>query len=85
MIRLGAPIREETQMNIRYHVELNEAERSELNSLISGGKHPARMLKRAQILLAVDAGLSDGEIAAAVAGVVRPCTAPSVASSKVTS
>ena len=54
-------------MNIRYHVELNEAERSELNSLISGGKHPARMLKRAQILLAVDAGLSDGEIAAAVA------------------
>ena len=67
MIRLGAPIREETQMNIRYHVELNEAERSELNSLISGGKHPARMLKRAQILLAVDAGLSDGEIAAAVA------------------
>src|SRR6516165_1954486 len=54
-------------MNIRYYVELNEAERSELNSLISGGKHPARMLKRAQILLAVDAGLSDGEIAAAVA------------------
>ena len=54
-------------MNIRYHVELNEAERSEFNSLISGGKHPARMLKRAQILLAVDAGLSDGEIAAAVA------------------
>ena len=54
-------------MNIRYHVELNEAERSELNSLISGGKHPARMVKRAQILLAVDAGLSDGEIAAAVA------------------
>ena len=67
MIRLGAPIRQETQMNIRYHVELNEAERSELNSLISGGKHPARMVKRAQILLAVDAGLSDGEIAAAVA------------------
>ena len=54
-------------MNIRYHVELNEAERSELNSLISGGRHPARMLKRAQILLAIDAGLSDGEIAAAVA------------------
>jgi transposase len=54
-------------MNIRYHVELNEAERGELNSLISGGMHPARMVKRAQILLAVDAGLSDGEIAAAVA------------------
>ena len=38
VIRLGVPIREETPMNIRYHVELNEAERSELNSLISGGK-----------------------------------------------
>ncbi len=54
-------------MNIRYHVELSEAERSELCGLISGGKHSARKLKRAQILLAADAGLSDGEIAAAVA------------------
>jgi transposase len=54
-------------MNIRYHVQLNEAERGELAALISGGKHPARKLKRAQILLAADSGLSDDDIAAAVA------------------
>jgi len=50
-------------MNIRYHVELSQSERSELTSLLSGGKHPARKLKRAQILLAADAGARDDEIA----------------------
>ena len=54
-------------MNIRYHVELSDAERGELNALISGGKHSARKLKRAQILLAADAGMGDDEIAGAVA------------------
>jgi transposase len=53
-------------MNIRYHVQLSEAERSELTALVSGGKHSARKLKRAQILLAADGGLGDEEIAAAV-------------------
>ena len=53
-------------MNIRYRVELNQSERSELTTLLSGGKHPARKLKRAQILLAADAGASDEEIAARV-------------------
>jgi len=53
-------------MNIRYHVELNQAERGELAAMVSGGKHSARRLKRAQILLAAHTGLSDGEIAAAV-------------------
>ena len=43
-------------MNIRYRVELSEVERSELVALLSGGKHAARKLKRAQILLAADAG-----------------------------
>jgi transposase len=66
-IRLGSSIREEAEMNIRYHVELSGAERGELNALISGGKHPVRKLKRAQILLAADAGVGDDEIAAAVA------------------
>jgi transposase len=50
-------------MNIRYRVELSEAERSELGTLLSGGKHAARKLKRAQILLAADAGRGDEEIA----------------------
>ena len=53
-------------MNIRYRVELSEAERLELGALLSGGKHAARKLKRAQILLAADAGASDETIASAV-------------------
>jgi transposase len=50
-------------MNIRYHVELSQAERNELTALLSGGKHPARKLKRAQILLAADACTADEDIA----------------------
>jgi transposase len=53
-------------MNVRYLVELSQAERSELKALLSGGKHSARKLKRAQILLAADAGASDEGIAASV-------------------
>ena len=54
-------------MNIRYHVELTQAERCELTALVSGGQRPVRKLKRAQILLAAEAGLSDEAIAAGVA------------------
>jgi transposase len=54
-------------MNIRYRIELSQAERAELNTILSGGKHAARKLKRAQILLAADAGASDEEIARVVA------------------
>jgi hypothetical protein len=53
-------------MNIRYRVDLNEAERNELSALLSGGKHAARKLRRAQILLAADAGASDETIASPV-------------------
>lgn len=53
-------------MNIRYRVELSEAERGELKGLLSGGKQAARKLKRAQILMAADAGADDEEIARAV-------------------
>ena len=67
LIRLGLAIREETRINIRYHVELSEAERCELTALVGSGKHYARKIKRAQILLAADSGLSDEDIAAAVA------------------
>ena len=52
-------------MNIRYVVELTQDERDALKAMLSGGKHPARKLKRAQILLAADAALGDGAIAAA--------------------
>src|SRR5436309_11366837 len=54
-------------MNVRYRVELSQAERDELTAMLSKGKQAARKLKRAQILLAADAGSSDEEIARAVA------------------
>jgi transposase len=53
-------------MNVRYRVELSQTERDELKALLSGGKHAARKLKRAQILLAADAGASDDDIATSV-------------------
>jgi transposase len=49
-------------MNVRYRVELSQAERAELGALLNGGRQSARRLKRAQILLAADAGLGDEEI-----------------------
>ena len=53
----------EARMNVRYRVELSQTERAELTALVSGGKHAARKLKRAQILLAADAGAGEEEIA----------------------
>ncbi len=53
-------------MNVRYRVELSEAERVGLRGLIAGGKVAVRRVKQAQILLAADAGRTDEEIAAAV-------------------
>ena len=55
-------------MNVRYWVELNQSERDQLTVLLSGGKQAARKLKRAQILLAADAGASDAEIASVGVG-----------------
>jgi transposase len=54
---------EEARMNVRYRVELSQTERAALTAFLSGGKHAARKLKRAQILLAADAGTGDEEIA----------------------
>jgi transposase len=53
-------------MNVRYRVELSQAERDELTALLSGGKHAVRELKRAQILLAAATGAGDEEIARSV-------------------
>src|SRR5947209_5116705 len=53
-------------MNVRYRVELSQIERDELTAMLGGGKHAARKLKRAQILLAADAGSCDAEIARSV-------------------
>jgi transposase len=54
-------------MNVRYRVELSQAERDKLTEMLSGGKHAARKLKRAQILLAADTGINDASIAGSVA------------------
>jgi transposase len=50
-------------MTIRYRVDLSDAERAELQTLVHGGRHAARTLKRAQILLAAEAGVPDEIIA----------------------
>src|SRR3979409_2567983 len=53
-------------MNIRYRVTLTQYERANFGALRCGGKQAARKLKRAQILLAADAGVSDQDIAASI-------------------
>src|SRR5262245_38187843 len=53
-------------MAVRYVVELSEEERNTLQRLIAGGKRSARIVRRGQILLGVNAGQSDEAIAAAV-------------------
>jgi transposase len=53
-------------MNIGYRVELSQDERDQLTALLSEGEHAARTIKRAQILLAADAGVGDDAIAASV-------------------
>jgi transposase len=53
-------------MNIRYRVDLSDIERTQLSALLNGGKHASRRIKRAQILLAADAGVSDDVIASSL-------------------
>jgi hypothetical protein len=62
----SVPQDKEARMNVRYRVTLTQYERSELRALLNGGTSPARKLKRAQILLAADAGVSDEDIALSV-------------------
>jgi transposase len=54
-------------MNIRYRVTLSSEERAQLQGLVSGGKSRVRRIKRAQILLAAEAGATDDAIASTVA------------------
>ena len=50
-------------MNVRYRVTLTEEERAVLAALVQGGKGRCARIKRAQILLAADAGSTDEAIA----------------------
>ena len=58
--------------NKKYIVDLTEMERTELLALTTKGTVRARKMKRAQILLKADAGLTDADIMAAL-DVSRPC------------
>ena len=69
-------------MNVRYRVELSQIERDELTAMLGGGKHAARKLKRAQILLAADAGSCDAEIVRTVRVSLSTSAGPSAASWK---
>ncbi len=69
-------------MNIRYRVELNEAERTQLAALLNGGKHPARKLKRAQILMAADACSATALMAGRVASSKNAPETPGVVAAK---
>ena len=53
-------------MPTKWIVDLAEEEEQHLKTLIRGGKPGARKVKRAQILLGANGGLSDGAIVAAV-------------------
>jgi putative transposase len=50
----------------KYHVELSLADRVQLEQMLRRGKHSARRLTRARILLKAADGLRDDEIAEAV-------------------
>lgn len=53
-------------MNVRYRVTLTEQERSQLQALVARGRPSVREVKRAQILLAAEAGSNEEEIARTV-------------------
>jgi transposase len=50
-------------MNVRYRITLTAEERSDLRTVVQAGKGAVRRLKRAQILLAAEAGSTDETIA----------------------
>ncbi len=51
-------------MNQKHHLELSEAERSSLTSLIAGGQLTAKVFRRATALLELSRGKSLAEVAA---------------------
>lgn len=50
----------------RYTIQLTTEERGQLNRLVRGGKHAARIVTRARILIKIDAGWTVPQIAAAL-------------------
>ena len=50
----------------RYSIQLTEEERDQLNRLVRGGKHAARIITRARILIKIDEGWTVPQIASAL-------------------
>lgn len=50
----------------KYIVDLNDAEREELQQLLRSGKHPTRKVTRARILLKAAKGCTDEQVATAL-------------------
>jgi len=50
----------------KYHVDLSDDERAQLEQMLKAGKHGSRKLTRARILLLANAGRTDAEIVAAL-------------------
>ena len=50
----------------RYSIQLTEEERDQLNRLVRGGKHAARIITRARILIKIDEGWTVPQIATAL-------------------
>ena len=51
---------------IKYRIKLSESEREELKGLLSKGRHAARKLTRARVLLLSDEGKTEEEIVSAL-------------------
>jgi len=51
---------------VRYSIQLTTEEREQLNRLIRGGKHSARIATRARILLKIDEGWKAPQVASAL-------------------
>jgi transposase len=56
-------VSKETTMNVRYRITLTDEERDQLRSFVQAGRGAFRRLKRAQVLLASEAGAADATIA----------------------
>jgi len=69
-------------MNVRYRVELSQAERDQLTAMLRGGHHAARKLKPAQILLAADGEPLTPRLLPVSVSASLPSTAPNAGSSK---
>lgn len=69
-------------MNVRYRVELSQAEHDELTAMLGGGKHAARKLKREQILLAAYGAAATRRLSEPSGSAFPPSAGPSAASWK---